>query len=171
MKKTGNKTEFLPSGAKKIYYSEGNHWITHDIIAVKDGRWKEIKPECINDIDSSGRSALYYAAEDGNTEAVKFLLSHPHIHVDISRGGYTPLLAVCRFIADPVMLDKHVEYMQGIGVTTDSDTLRSNYLNIVRQLLDAGANQDHQDKKQHSALHYLVICWGNAKDSGHKKDI
>ncbi|MBX9890580.1 MAG: ankyrin repeat domain-containing protein, partial [Amoebophilaceae bacterium] len=83
-------------------------------------------PTCLNQKDNWGKTALYFAVENGHLDMVKYLLEQPSIEIDGSENkvGTTPLMIAVEF--------KHT--------------------NIVQLLLDKGASLGLLDKRGNTVL-------------------
>lgn len=107
---------------------------------------------------SKGNTPLMYGCAGGHTEVVKFLLEHGANVEDHNENGHTPLMEAAS--AGHVELAK-ILLMHGAGINTHSNEFKESaltlacykgHLDMVRFLLEAGADQEHKTDEMHTAL-------------------
>ncbi|XP_019763189.1 ankyrin repeat and KH domain-containing protein 1 isoform X1 [Dendroctonus ponderosae] len=112
----------------------------------------------VNAQSTSGNTPLMYACAGGHTEAVKYLLDHGANVEDHNENGHTPLMEAAS--AGHVGLAK-ILLMNGAGINTHSNEFKESaltlacykgHLDMVRFLLEAGADQEHKTDEMHTAL-------------------
>ncbi|XP_025832280.1 ankyrin repeat domain-containing protein 17 isoform X2 [Agrilus planipennis] len=112
----------------------------------------------VNAQSSSGNTPLMYGCAGGHTEVVKFLLEHGANVEDHNENGHTPLMEAAS--AGHVELAK-ILLMHGAGINTHSNEFKETaltlacykgHLDMVRFLLEAGADQEHKTDEMHTAL-------------------
>lgn len=105
-----------------------------------------------------GNTPLMYGCAGGHTEVVKFLLEHGANVEDHNENGHTPLMEAAS--AGHVELAK-ILLMHGAGINTHSNEFKESaltlacykgHLDMVRFLLEAGADQEHKTDEMHTAL-------------------
>ncbi|XP_050294137.1 ankyrin repeat and KH domain-containing protein 1-like isoform X2 [Anthonomus grandis grandis] len=118
----------------------------------------------VNAQSTSGNTPLMYACAGGHTEVsileevVKFLLENGANVEDHNENGHTPLMEAAS--AGHVALAK-ILLMHGAGINTHSNEFKESaltlacykgHLDMVRFLLEAGADQEHKTDEMHTAL-------------------
>ncbi|KAK4881046.1 hypothetical protein RN001_004365 [Aquatica leii] len=112
----------------------------------------------VNAQSSSGNTPLMYGCAGGHTDVVKFLLEHGANVEDHNENGHTPLMEAAS--AGHVELAK-ILLMHGAGINTHSNEFKESaltlacykgHLDMVRFLLEAGADQEHKTDEMHTAL-------------------
>ncbi|XP_066252742.1 ankyrin repeat domain-containing protein 17 isoform X3 [Euwallacea similis] len=112
----------------------------------------------VNAQSTSGNTPLMYACAGGHTEVVKFLLENGANVEDHNENGHTPLMEAAS--AGHVGLAK-ILLMHGAGINTHSNEFKESaltlacykgHLDMVRFLLEAGADQEHKTDEMHTAL-------------------
>jgi len=93
--------------------------------------------------DNEGRTAMHYAAENGNLFSVRMLLEHKQLLTAKDNEGKTPLMLAAQ------------EELEEEGVALE-------YNLICETLLKAGADPLAKDNEGHDAAHYANLS-GNAK--------
>lgn len=115
--------------------SKGAHYDIYTASAVGDTEYiREVllkEPSQVKNLDSSGRSALYYAAKNGNVQSVKVLLEHN---------------------ADPTEVEKDAP--RGAALHAASS---NNHLSIARMLLTAGADPNAEVEASGNALFIATL--------------
>lgn len=112
----------------------------------------------VNAQSSSGNTALMYACAGGHEEVVKVLLECAANVEDHNENGHTPLMEAAS--AGHVGVARILlEY--GAGINTHSNEFKESaltlacykgHLDMVRFLLEAGADQEHKTDEMHTAL-------------------
>lgn len=116
----------------------------------------------VNEKDDDNRTALYWAAEKGQTEVVSFLLSRgAAIDIYESENGYTALTtAAASGHSDivEVLLDggADIEDKDYDGITSLSWAAFYGHLGVVTVLLDRGADIADRDEGGETALHWAA---------------
>ncbi|KAF7285836.1 ankyrin repeat and KH domain-containing protein 1-like isoform X5 [Rhynchophorus ferrugineus] len=112
----------------------------------------------VNAQSTSGNTPLMYACAGGHTEVVKFLLENGANVEDHNENGHTPLMEAAS--AGHVGLAK-ILLSHGAGINTHSNEFKESaltlacykgHLDMVRFLLEAGADQEHKTDEMHTAL-------------------
>ncbi|KAF5307348.1 hypothetical protein FQR65_LT07065 [Abscondita terminalis] len=112
----------------------------------------------VNAQSSSGNTPLMYGCAGGHTDVVKFLLEHGANVEDHNENGHTPLMEAAS--AGHVELAK-ILLIHGAGINTHSNEFKESaltlacykgHLDMVRFLLEAGADQEHKTDEMHTAL-------------------
>ncbi|CAH0553399.1 unnamed protein product [Brassicogethes aeneus] len=112
----------------------------------------------VNAQSTSGNTPLMYGCAGGHTEVVKFLLENGANVEDHNENGHTPLMEAAS--AGHVGLAK-ILLMHGAGINTHSNEFKESaltlacykgHLDMVRFLLEAGADQEHKTDEMHTAL-------------------
>ncbi|XP_045468094.1 ankyrin repeat domain-containing protein 17-like isoform X2 [Harmonia axyridis] len=112
----------------------------------------------VNAQSTSGNTPLMYGCAGGHTEVVKFLLEHGANVEDHNENGHTPLMEAAS--AGHVGLAKLL-LAHGAGINTHSNEFKESaltlacykgHLDMVRFLLEAGADQEHKTDEMHTAL-------------------
>ncbi|KAL1505978.1 hypothetical protein ABEB36_005419 [Hypothenemus hampei] len=112
----------------------------------------------VNAQSTSGNTPLMYACAGGHTEVVKFLLENGANVEDHNENGHTPLMEAAS--AGHVGLAK-ILLVHGAGINTHSNEFKESaltlacykgHLDMVRFLLEAGADQEHKTDEMHTAL-------------------
>ncbi|CAG9773085.1 unnamed protein product [Ceutorhynchus assimilis] len=112
----------------------------------------------VNAQSTSGNTPLMYACAGGHTDVVKFLLENGANVEDHNENGHTPLMEAAS--AGHVGLAK-ILLMHGAGINTHSNEFKESaltlacykgHLDMVRFLLEAGADQEHKTDEMHTAL-------------------
>ncbi|CAG9861269.1 unnamed protein product [Phyllotreta striolata] len=112
----------------------------------------------VNAQSTSGNTPLMYGCAGGHTEVVKFLLEHDANVEDHNENGHTPLMEAAS--AGHVGLAK-ILLSHGAGINTHSNEFKESaltlacykgHLDMVRFLLEAGADQEHKTDEMHTAL-------------------
>ncbi|XP_030756084.1 ankyrin repeat domain-containing protein 17 isoform X3 [Sitophilus oryzae] len=112
----------------------------------------------VNAQSTSGNTPLMYACAGGHTEVVEFLLENGAHVEDHNENGHTPLMEAAS--AGHVGLAK-ILLMHGAGINTHSNEFKESaltlacykgHLDMVRFLLEAGADQEHKTDEMHTAL-------------------
>ncbi|XP_048884161.1 ankyrin repeat and KH domain-containing protein 1-like isoform X3 [Brienomyrus brachyistius] len=112
----------------------------------------------VNAQSSTGNTALTYACAGGFVDVVKVLLKEGANIEDHNENGHTPLMEAASA--------GHVEVARvlleyGAGINTHSNEFKESaltlacykgHLDMVRFLLDAGADQEHKTDEMHTAL-------------------
>uniref|UniRef100_A0A8C1D4Z3 Ankyrin repeat and KH domain containing 1 n=1 Tax=Cyprinus carpio carpio TaxID=630221 RepID=A0A8C1D4Z3_CYPCA len=112
----------------------------------------------VNAQSSTGNTALTYACAGGFLDVVKVLLKEGANIEDHNENGHTPLMEAASA--------GHVEVARvlleyGAGINTHSNEFKESaltlacykgHLDMVRFLLDAGADQEHKTDEMHTAL-------------------
>ncbi|GAB6028256.1 hypothetical protein CHUAL_002439 [Chamberlinius hualienensis] len=112
----------------------------------------------VNAQSSSGNTPLMYACAGGHEEVAKFLLESGANVEDHNENGHTPLMeaASAGHVGVAKILLDH-----GAGVNTHSNEFKESaltlacykgHLEMVRFLLEAGADQEHKTDEMHTAL-------------------
>nr|XP_023030075.1 ankyrin repeat domain-containing protein 17-like [Leptinotarsa decemlineata] len=112
----------------------------------------------VNAQSTSGNTPLMYGCAGGHTEVVKFLLENGANVEDHNENGHTPLMEAAS--AGHVGLAK-ILLNHGAGINTHSNEFKESaltlacykgHLDMVRFLLEAGADQEHKTDEMHTAL-------------------
>ncbi|KAK9891834.1 hypothetical protein WA026_016633 [Henosepilachna vigintioctopunctata] len=112
----------------------------------------------VNAQSTTGNTPLMYGCAGGHTEVVQFLLEHGANVEDHNENGHTPLMEAAS--AGHVGLAK-ILLMHGAGINTHSNEFKESaltlacykgHLDMVRFLLEAGADQEHKTDEMHTAL-------------------
>ncbi|KAL3278379.1 hypothetical protein HHI36_013707 [Cryptolaemus montrouzieri] len=112
----------------------------------------------VNAQSTTGNTPLMYGCAGGHTEVVQFLLQHGANVEDHNENGHTPLMEAAS--AGHVGLAK-ILLMHGAGINTHSNEFKESaltlacykgHLDMVRFLLEAGADQEHKTDEMHTAL-------------------
>ncbi|XP_050507031.1 ankyrin repeat domain-containing protein 17-like isoform X3 [Diabrotica virgifera virgifera] len=112
----------------------------------------------VNAQSTSGNTPLMYGCAGGHTEVVKFLLENGANVEDHNENGHTPLMEAAS--AGHVGLAK-ILLSHGAGINTHSNEFKESaltlacykgHLDMVRFLLEAGADQEHKTDEMHTAL-------------------
>ncbi|XP_046405893.1 uncharacterized protein LOC124170897 isoform X3 [Ischnura elegans] len=112
----------------------------------------------VNAQSSSGNTPLMYACAGGHEEVVRVLLSANAKVEDHNENGHTPLMeaASAGHVGVAKILLEH-----GAGINTHSNEFKESaltlacykgHLDMVRFLLEAGADQEHKTDEMHTAL-------------------
>uniref|UniRef100_T1IU24 Uncharacterized protein n=1 Tax=Strigamia maritima TaxID=126957 RepID=T1IU24_STRMM len=112
----------------------------------------------VNAQSSSGNTPLMYACAAGYEEVVKVLLEAGSNVEDHNENGHTPLMeaASAGYVCVASLLLQH-----GAGINTHSNEFKESaltlacykgHLEMVRFLLEAGADQEHKTDEMHTAL-------------------
>ncbi|XP_076058175.1 uncharacterized protein LOC143035252 [Oratosquilla oratoria] len=123
---------------------------------------KFIKKVNVDSCDSSGKTPLHYAAAQGQTEAVLFLLgSKANAHIQ-DKAGVTPLLCAVekgQISVVQMFLQRKVDYRisdnQGNGVLHVAANTAANEL--LDLLLDCGCDTDEINKMGRTPLHVAAM--------------
>nr|BAN81931.1 transient receptor potential A5 channel [Solenopsis invicta] len=103
----------------------------------------------INSKDKIGRCALYYAVYNGNTEVTKWLLEHGG-DVDIKIGIYSSMTEIPNDIRTANMqyssLERQLPILYGRKRTSLQFAVEKNYADIVRVLVESGADVNIEDE-------------------------
>ncbi|KAL0275144.1 UNVERIFIED_CONTAM: hypothetical protein PYX00_003100 [Menopon gallinae] len=112
----------------------------------------------VNAQSSTGNTPLMYACSGGHEAVVRVLLNHAANIEDHNENGHTPLMEAAS--AGHVGVAKILlEY--GAGINTHSNEFKESaltlacykgHLDMVRFLLEAGADQEHKTDEMHTAL-------------------
>ncbi len=117
----------------------------------------------VNEYDDSGRCALHIAADLGNTEILRVLLSDDRLKVNAKRRS--DRLSALHFASENgypdcmKMLLEHGADVNAVcarGRTSLHLTCKLSYADCVQLLLDHGANVDLQDNEGRTALHRAI---------------
>ncbi|XP_012604334.1 ankyrin repeat and KH domain-containing protein 1 isoform X10 [Microcebus murinus] len=112
----------------------------------------------VNSQSATGNTALTYACAGGFVDIVKVLLSEGANIEDHNENGHTPLMEAAsagHVEVARVLLD------HGAGINTHSNEFKESaltlacykgHLDMVRFLLEAGADQEHKTDEMHTAL-------------------
>ncbi|XP_051533099.1 ankyrin repeat and KH domain-containing protein 1-like isoform X2 [Myxocyprinus asiaticus] len=112
----------------------------------------------VNAQSSTGNTALTYACAGGFLDVVKVLLKEGANIEDHNENGHTPLMEAAS--AGHVEV-AHVLLEYGAGINTHSNEFKESaltlacykgHLDMVRFLLEAGADQEHKTDEMHTAL-------------------
>ncbi|XP_064212242.1 ankyrin repeat domain-containing protein 17 isoform X4 [Tribolium castaneum] len=112
----------------------------------------------VNAQSTSGNTPLMYGCAGGHTKVVEFLLEHGANVEDHNENGHTPLMEAAS--AGHVDLAK-ILLKRGAGINTHSNEFKESaltlacykgHLEMVRFLLEAGADQEHKTDEMHTAL-------------------
>ncbi|BES92174.1 multiple ankyrin repeats single kh domain [Nesidiocoris tenuis] len=112
----------------------------------------------VNAQSSSGNTPLMYACAGGHVEAVRVLLDAGANVEDHNENGHTPLMEAASAGHVPVA---EILLARGAGINTHSNEFKESaltlacykgHLDMVRFLLDAGADQEHKTDEMHTAL-------------------
>ncbi|XP_044743261.1 ankyrin repeat and KH domain-containing protein 1 isoform X4 [Chrysoperla carnea] len=112
----------------------------------------------VNAQSSSGNTPLMYGCAGGHEEVVRVLLEAGSNVEDHNENGHTPLMEAAS--AGHVGVSK-ILLEFGAGINTHSNEFKESaltlacykgHLNMVRFLLDAGADQEHKTDEMHTAL-------------------
>ncbi|KAK9744180.1 Ankyrin repeats (3 copies) [Popillia japonica] len=112
----------------------------------------------VNAQSTSGNTPLMYGCAGGHQEVVKFLLENGANVEDHNENGHTPLMEAAS--AGHVGLAK-ILLEHGAGINTHSNEFKESaltlacykgHLDMVRFLLEAGADQEHKTDEMHTAL-------------------
>ncbi|XP_055286955.1 ankyrin repeat and KH domain-containing protein 1 isoform X7 [Moschus berezovskii] len=112
----------------------------------------------VNSQSATGNTALTYACAGGFVDIVKVLLNEGANIEDHNENGHTPLMeaASAGHVEVARVLLEH-----GAGINTHSNEFKESaltlacykgHLDMVRFLLDAGADQEHKTDEMHTAL-------------------
>ncbi|XP_037909760.1 ankyrin repeat and KH domain-containing protein mask isoform X3 [Hermetia illucens] len=124
-----------------------------DIIRLLISHNADVNAQC-----ATGNTPLMFACAGGHVEAVKELLKHGANVEDQNENGHTPLMEAAS--AGHVEVAK-VLLEHGAGINTHSNEFKESaltlacykgHLNMVRFLLQAGADQEHKTDEMHTAL-------------------
>ncbi|XP_063908779.1 ankyrin repeat domain-containing protein 17 isoform X5 [Zophobas morio] len=112
----------------------------------------------VNAQSTSGNTPLMYGCAGGHTKVVEFLLENGANVEDHNENGHTPLMEAAS--AGHVDLAK-ILLKRGAGINTHSNEFKESaltlacykgHLEMVRFLLEAGADQEHKTDEMHTAL-------------------
>ncbi|XP_059621039.1 ankyrin repeat and KH domain-containing protein mask isoform X3 [Phlebotomus argentipes] len=112
----------------------------------------------VNAQSSTGNTPLMYACAGGHVAAVQELLAHGANVEDHNENGHTPLMEAAS--AGHVEVAK-ILLEHGAGINTHSNEFKESaltlacykgHLDMVRFLLEAGADQEHKTDEMHTAL-------------------
>ncbi|GAB0092386.1 Ankyrin repeat [Sergentomyia squamirostris] len=112
----------------------------------------------VNAQSSTGNTPLMYACAGGHVAAVRELLAHGANVEDHNENGHTPLMEAAS--AGHVEVAK-ILLEHGAGINTHSNEFKESaltlacykgHLDMVRFLLEAGADQEHKTDEMHTAL-------------------
>uniref|UniRef100_A0A0A9WC50 Ankyrin repeat and KH domain-containing protein 1 n=1 Tax=Lygus hesperus TaxID=30085 RepID=A0A0A9WC50_LYGHE len=112
----------------------------------------------VNAQSSSGNTPLMYACAGGHVEAVRVLLDNGANVEDHNENGHTPLMEAASAGHVPVA---EILLARGAGINTHSNEFKESaltlacykgHLDMVRFLLEAGADQEHKTDEMHTAL-------------------
>ncbi|XP_014270909.1 ankyrin repeat domain-containing protein 17 isoform X5 [Halyomorpha halys] len=112
----------------------------------------------VNAQSSSGNTPLMYACAGGHVDAVRVLLEAGANVEDHNENGHTPLMEAASAGHVPVA---QILLEHGAGINTHSNEFKESaltlacykgHLDMVRFLLEAGADQEHKTDEMHTAL-------------------
>ncbi|XP_022906707.1 ankyrin repeat domain-containing protein 17 isoform X2 [Onthophagus taurus] len=112
----------------------------------------------VNAQSTSGNTPLMYGCAGGHQDVVKFLLENGANVEDHNENGHTPLMEAAS--AGHVGLAK-ILLEHGAGINTHSNEFKESaltlacykgHLDMVKFLLEAGADQEHKTDEMHTAL-------------------
>uniref|UniRef100_A0A8B9YTM7 Ankyrin repeat domain-containing protein 17 n=1 Tax=Bos mutus grunniens TaxID=30521 RepID=A0A8B9YTM7_BOSMU len=113
----------------------------------------------VNAQSSTGNTALTYACAGGYVDVVKVLLESGASIEDHNENGHTPLMEAGS--AGHVEVARLLLLENGAGINTHSNEFKESaltlacykgHLEMVRFLLEAGADQEHKTDEMHTAL-------------------
>ncbi|KAG5334525.1 PYX protein, partial [Acromyrmex charruanus] len=101
----------------------------------------------INSIDKIGRCALYYAAHNGNTDVTKWLLQHGG-YIDVKVGIYLCTKDIpCSSLTKSYLMGKKLPLPVCWGRTPLHEAVKNNHADVVRVLVEGGANVNVKDER------------------------
>ncbi len=149
-----------PGSENGVKYGAGKQEI---VIAASNGDFELVKyliyahPECVNIKDQNGYSALFFAAQKGNSEVAKLLLdNNAEVNV-VGAQMETPLTAACAIgnskIVKMLCAKKaDIDFRNALGQTPIIIAARAKMFDALKRLAEAGAPLETKDNNGFTAL-------------------
>ncbi|XP_052086013.1 serine/threonine-protein phosphatase 6 regulatory ankyrin repeat subunit A-like [Mytilus californianus] len=113
---------------------------------------------CINSVDTSGKTALFIACEEGYTRIVKLIIDNNADIFTVDNDGKTPLHAACYGGHNDIvrmLINKNAD-VNMLDVDLESPlhkACRKGSVDLIQTLLEYGADINHPNRDAHTPLH------------------